>query len=211
MRILLPMQFKYTVIPILPLSFFFMLYVFYKGADADHALFGMLSTVILISFVNVSFLKDEKFHRILFSMPISTKDLIKTFYISGFIAFLYLYIVSMLLSYYLFFNFGDKEYMEWTMVNFNIILVILGVHIRYYLTTDMESNWGLVFLIVMGVFFLYGIPSIFFVDGLSEEALPFNFFIRNFITFAISMFIYWRMYRKSVNLLYRSRREIKKW
>ena len=198
MRILLPMQFKYMSIPILFFSFFFMLYGFYRGGDTDPFMFSMISMILLTSSTHISFLKDGKFHRILFSMPIATKEIIKTIYISGFIAFLYLYIVSMFLSFYLTVNYGNSEYMEWTLTIFNTILVILGVHIRYHLTTDMESNWGLDFLIFFGVFFLYGIPSMMFVIGLSEETLPLNFFIRYFIVFVISLVIYWRMYKKSV-------------
>ena len=201
MRILLPMQFKYLGIPILFFSFFFILYGFYRGADTDPFIFSMISMILLTGSTHISFLKDGRFHRILFSMPIATKEIIKTIYVSGFIAFLYLYIVSMLLSLYLTVNYGDSEYMEWTMTIFNTILVILGAHIRYHLTTDMETNWGPEFLIILGVFFLYGIPSMYFMIGLTEEALPFNFFIRSFIVFAISMFIYWRMYKKSVNTI----------
>ena len=199
MRILLPMQVKYMSISILFYSFFFLFYAIFGGTNVDPFLFSMISMVILIGSTYVSFFKDEKFHRILFSMPISTKDIIKTFYVSGFIAFLYLYIVSMLLSFYLTVNYGNSEYMEWTLTIFNTILVILGVHIRYHLTTDMESNLGLDFLIFFGVFFLYGIPSMMFVIGLSEETLPLNFFIRYFIVFVISLVIYWRMYKKSVS------------
>ena len=199
MRILLPMQLKYIAIPIVFFSFIFMVYVFYRGADADPFTFGLISMVILIGSTYATFLKDEKFHRILFTMPIATKEIIKTIYVSGFIAFLYLYIVSMLLSFYLSVNYGDSEYMEWTMTIFNTILVMLGVHTRYNLTTDMESNWGMDFLIVMGVMLLYGIPSMLFVNGFTEEILPLGIFIRSFIVFALSMFVYWRMYRKSVN------------
>ena len=146
-------------------------------------------------------LKDEKFHRILFSMPISTKDIIKTVYVSGFITFLYLYLVAMLLSYYLTVNFGDNEHLAWTMTIFNTFLVILGLHLRYQLTSDMESNWGLDFIIFLGATFLYGIPSMVFVIGLSEDTLPLNFFMKCLIVFAISMFIYWRMYRTSVSTI----------
>lgn len=201
MRILLPMQLKYMAIPTLIFSFFFMLYGFYRGADADPFMFIMISVILLTSATYVSFLKDGKFHRILFSMPIATKEIIKTIYVSGFITFLYLYIVSMLLSYYLTVNYGDSEYMEWTMTIFNTILVIFGVHIRFHLTTDMETNWGLDILIFFGVFFLYGIPSMMFVIGLSEETLPLNFFIRCFIVFGISLVIFWLMYKKSVNTI----------
>jgi hypothetical protein len=201
MRILLPMQLKNIGIPILFFSLLFTIYAFYRGENADPFMFSMVSSAILIGSTYVSFLKDEKFHRNLLSMPIPTKEIIKTIYVSGLIAFLCLYIVSLLLSYYLTVNYGDSEYMEWTMTIFNTILVVLGVHIRYNLTTDMETNWGLEFLIFFGVFFLYGIPSMLFVIGLSEETLPLNFFIRSLIVFAISMFIYWRMYRKSVNTI----------
>lgn len=201
MRILLPMQLKYMAISLLFFSFFFILFGLFRGANTDPFMFSMFSMFILIGSTYVSVFKDERFHRILFSMPISTKEIIKTFYVSGFIAFLYLYTVSILLSFYLTANYGNSEYIEWTMTIFNAILVILGVQTRYYLTSDMEPNWGLDFLIVMGVFFLYGIPSMFFVIGLTEEVLPFNLFIRSFIVFAISMFIYWRMYKKSVNTI----------
>lgn len=202
MRILLPMQLKYMAIQLLFFSFIFILYVFYKGANADSFLFSMISVVILVSSSTYfSFLKDEKFHRLLFSMPIATKEIIKTIYVAGFIAFLYLYTVSMLLSFYLTVNNGDSEHMEWTMTIFNTTLVVLGVHIRYHLPTDMEMNWGLEFLIFFGVFLFYGIPSMLFVMGFSEETLPFNFFIRCSIVFAISLFVYWRMYRKSVTTI----------
>lgn len=200
MRVLLPMQLKYIGIPILAYSFFFMLYVFFSGANADPFLFSMISMIILGG-STFSFLKDANFHRILFSMPITTKEVIKSIYVVSFIAFLYLYIVSMLLSYYLTVSYGDSEYMQWTMTFFNTILVILGVHIRYKLTTDLEMNWGLEFLIFFGVFFLYGIPSMLFVIGLSEDILPFNFLIRCFIVSAISLVIYWRMYKKSTNTI----------
>ena len=202
MRILLPMQLKYMAFPILFVSLIFLVYGFYKGADADPFMFSMVTIVILVSSSNYFlFLKDEKFHRILFSMPISTKDIIKTVYVSGFIAFLYLYLVAMLLSYYLTVNYGDSEYMEWTMTIFNTILVILGLHLRYQLTSDMESNWGLDFIIFLGATFLYGIPSMVFVIGLSEDTLPLNVFMKCLIVFAISMFIYWRMYRTSVSTI----------
>ena len=199
MRILLPMQLKYIAIPILFYSFFFMSYAIFGGANVDPFLFSMVSMIILTGSTYVSYIKDEKFHRILFSMPISTKDIIKTFYVSGFIAFLYLYFVSMLLNIYLIVNYGDQKYMEWTMAAFSIILVVLGVHIRYYLNTDMETNWGLDFLVFMGVFLLYGVPSLLFIIAWPEETIPLNFFIRYFLVFGISLFIYWRMYKKSLH------------
>ncbi len=188
--------------PILFVSLIFLPYGFYWGANADPFMFGLVTIVILIMSSNYFlYIKDEKFHRILFSMPISTKDIIKTVYVSGFIAFLYLYFVAMLLSYYLTVNYGDSELMAYTMTSFNTILVILGIHIRYQLKKDMESNWWLDFLIIMGVIILYGIPSILFAIKLSEETLPLNFFVRYLMIFAISMFVYWRMYRKSVNTI----------
>ena len=204
MRVLLPIQLKYIGIPILAYSFFFMLYVFFSGANAEPFLFSMISMAILTVYT-FSFLKDSNFHRILFSMPITTKEVIKSIYVVTFIAFLYLYIVSMLLSYYLTVSYGES--MQWTMMFFNTILVILGVHIRYKLTTDMEMHWGLEFLIFFGVFFLYGIPSMLFSllfigsENLLEDTLPFNFLIKWFIVFVISLVIYWRMYKKSANTI----------
>ena len=204
MRVLLPMQLKYIGIPILIHSFLFILYVFFSGANVEPFLFSMISLVILTS-STFSFLKDANFHRILFSMPITTKEVIKSIYVVTFIAFLYLYIFSMLLTYYLTVSYGES--MQWTMMFFNTILVILGVQIRYKLTTDMEMNWGLDFLIFFGVFFLYGIPSMLFShlfvgsENIFEPILPYNFLIKWFIVFVISLVIYWRMYKKSINLI----------
>lgn len=204
MRILLPMQLKYIGIPILAYSFFFMLYVFFSGANADPFLFSMISMIILGG-STFSFLKDANFHRILFSMPITTKEVIKSIYVASFIAFLYLFIVSMLLTYYLTVSYGES--MQLTMIFFNTILVFLGMHIRYNLTTDMEMHWGLEFLIFFGVFFLYGIPSMLFShlfvgsENIFEDILPYNFLIKWFIVFVISLVIYWRMYKKSANTI----------
>ena len=204
MRVLLPIQLKYIGIPILINSFLLILYVFFSGANAEPFLFSMISMAILTVYT-FSFLKDSNFHRILFSMPITTKEVIKSIYVASFIAFLYLFIVSMLLTYYLTISYGES--MQWTMMFFNTILVILGVHIRYKLTTDMEMHWGLEFLIFFGVFFLYGIPSMLFSllfigsENLLEDTLPFNFLIKWFIVFVISLVIYWRMYKKSANTI----------
>ena len=49
MRILLPMQLKYMAFPILFVSFIFLLYGFYRGADADPFMFSLVSMVILTS------------------------------------------------------------------------------------------------------------------------------------------------------------------
>lgn len=200
MRILLPMQLKYMTITILLFSFTLVLYSLYRGADTDPFLFSMLSMIVLTG-SSFTLLKDEKFHRILFTMPISTKEIIKTIYVSRFIAFLYLFIVAILISIYLTSNFGNSEYIDWTITIFNTVLVMLGVSIRYHLTTDMESNVGLTFLVIFGVMFLYGIPTMMFVIVPTEEALPISILVRSFLVFALSLFIYWRMYRKSVNTI----------
>lgn len=153
----------------------------------------IFAVIFLSTFLSRSFneLFKQPFHRVLLTMPIQTKHFIQSIYSYTLIQILF--ITLLLLPFQSYIGYQNDELYDYfgsLLTMLSVTLIVLGSYLTLRFTHLKKELSGQFFMILFGVFLIFGIPFLFiqFIDH------PPTQWLRLVLPFIIGcLFYYWQM------------------
>lgn len=152
---------------------------------------AMYGVILSIMYNYYSFLTSYEFRRILFTLPISAKDIIKTVFLTSIIMTTYIFLVAAITG------LVSMQFTNLTLdplIGVFIALPItwVAMSVKHYalLRSDIEGGFGMEMLVYLGVGILFAVPALALIFALPDAYFGYYVALLYVLSSAITYFMY---------------------